>query len=352
MEIDQERFWDLATKQLTNEASADEQAELRQYLEQPKYQQLFDWMSDQWKSYHADLVIPYDAEAELEQLHRRIKASQAGEILQPKAITIQKSRVTQIGFRAAAVILLLISIGAVMWWANRSTNATSSELAITEINPITFQVGKGQAPREFVLPDSSVVWLNAGSLLEVAHGFEDSVRKVMLQGEAFFEVKHDDLHPFVVSTGLVETKVLGTSFNVSAYQNETYTITVASGSVEVRNQQDKKIVLAPNEQVCIIDQLANWQRLEVDATKYTSWRADILWFDNSPLENVIPKLERRWGYEFDFRDDVTGTCILGGKMQIGEISRFLYSLDMIYSIDYEYDTEKKVVYLKGGECSR
>lgn len=93
------------------------------------------------------------------------------------------------------------------------------------------------------LSDGTKVWLNSETELKYPVRFTGNTREVSVKGEAYFEVKRDTLHPFIVHTPYSDTKVLGTSFNVSAYKDETTTtITLVSGKVEVYNQHEKCIL--------------------------------------------------------------------------------------------------------------
>jgi len=348
METEQERFWDLVTRRLTKEANLQERAELDTFLEEEKYQQMFTWMEQQWKMYPQELIGPYDTEAELRHLYQRIQQESNIIPLYSNEKPVRSSNPNR-WLQIAAMILVFISIGAALWWSSMPEKQFEGDVATTK--SLTYKVGHGQKARQFILPDSSVVWLNAESRLEIVEGYMDFHRKVLLEGEAFFQVTHNSGKPFIVSTGEIETRVLGTQFNISAYQDESLVVTVESGKVQVSNQGKEKVELNPNDQVQISKSSKDWTRVKVDAAKYMSWREDLLWFDNDSLKNITPRLERRFGYRFQFDDSQTGDCILGGKIQVVEISKLLFSLKMIYKIDYEYDTSKKVVYLKGGKCN-
>lgn len=106
--------------------------------------------------------------------------------------------------------------------------------------------------REVILPDGSLVVLNSGSIVRYPSRFTDS-RTVTLEGEAFFQVVKDSSKPFVVVTKLMHTKVLGTSFNVSAYKDRDSRVNVMSGKVAVQaeNSPNEQVILKANEQVLV-----------------------------------------------------------------------------------------------------
>ena len=114
---------------------------------------------------------------------------------------------------------------------------------------IEISVAYGEQKR-LILPDSSEVWLNAGSSILYPETFAKDKRLVMLDGEAYFSVKKDTVSPFIVETSQLSVKVLGTRFNVKAYPNdEKITTTLTSGKVEVSVRSQPPHILKPDEQL-------------------------------------------------------------------------------------------------------
>lgn len=110
---------------------------------------------------------------------------------------------------------------------------------------LVYQTPKGQT-QKIMLKDSTYVWLNANSRLEVLPGFTRDTRKIKLTGEAYFEVKHDQAHPFIIVSQAIHTQVLGTSFNISAYPNlNQIRVTVRTGKVSVSNEKNLLSTLIP-----------------------------------------------------------------------------------------------------------
>lgn len=153
------------------------------------------------------------------------------------------------------------------------------------------------------LPDSTLVTLNAGSTLSYPEAFSDTLREVTLTGEAFFDVKRNPDAPFVIHTGDVITKVLGTRFNVRAYpENEDVQVAVVEGKVKVKavtgTESDKN-------SVCITkSEMATFQKIEkalkvssYDEKEQIGWKEGILYFEKSDFKATICKLERWYGVE-------------------------------------------------------
>ena len=119
----------------------------------------------------------------------------------------------------------------------------------SENEQIEISTAYGEQKR-LVLPDSSEVWLNAGSTITYPKTFTKENRVVTLDGEAYFSVRKDDAKPFIVETSQLSVKVLGTKFNVKAYANDAnITTTLTSGKVEVSTQSRPPQTLKPNEQL-------------------------------------------------------------------------------------------------------
>lgn len=138
------------------------------------------------------------------------------------------------------------------------------------------------------LADGTRVWLNAGTSLRYPVAFSGQERRVELRGEGYFEVAKDSASPFVVSVSGVDVRVLGTSFNVSAYSDEVVT-TLVEGKVLMRSQADS-VVLVPDRQGVWDGKRITVER--VDARNYALWREGVFFFEDMPLEDILDALAR------------------------------------------------------------
>lgn len=153
---------------------------------------------------------------------------------------------------------------------------------------------------EMTLTDGTKVWLNSASKLRFPTRFAGGKREVSLEGEAYFEVARNERMPFIVNTGQSKIRVLGTAFNVSAYNNENVVTTLAKGSVEV-NCNDVTANLVPGKQA-VVDRLGRINTKNVDVALYTSWLKGVFEFENMSLYEIASKLSRWYGVDFDFVD--------------------------------------------------
>ena len=185
--------------------------------------------------------------------------------------------------------------------------------------------GKG-IRKNITLPDGTNVWLNSESKLSYNKAMVNTdERLVTLSGEAFFDVKHDKEHPFIIKTEKISIKVLGTSFNVRAYENDERTeTTLIKGSVElsVNSRPNEKIILKPSEKFILNEQkspdkedpssikgakmIIEYVAPVIVANKEylteTSWKENYLVFQNESMEELAPKLERWYNVKVSIKD--------------------------------------------------
>lgn len=148
------------------------------------------------------------------------------------------------------------------------------------------------------LPDSSKVWLNAGSSLRYPSRFAEKERNVQLSGEGYFEVQSDLEHPFYVSLDNgIKVKAHGTKFNISAYQEDrVLETTLETGRVDIISASHT-VLLKPNEQVCYDKDDGQFTTRVVNIEEKTAWKDGRLVFRNATLEEVMKKLSRRYNMD-------------------------------------------------------
>lgn len=155
------------------------------------------------------------------------------------------------------------------------------------------------------LSDSTIIHLNSESVLRYPVKFKNKERRVYLTGEAYFEVRKNTEHPFVVTAGNVEVLVTGTSFGVRAYQDENdIQTTLASGKVTVL-AGGKSVKLVPDRQAVFNKTTSGLQVRQVDVDLYLGWADGRLVYDNCPLEKILADLSRWYNLEVLYcRDEV------------------------------------------------
>jgi len=158
---------------------------------------------------------------------------------------------------------------------------------------------------QLVLPDGSKVWLNAASSIRYPIVFNRAERRVEITGEAYFEVAHHASKPFRVQVNNeTEIEVLGTHFNINAYDNEeSINTTLLEGAVRIKNNK-QRIVLTPGQQAQVSGRQAIKVVDDVDVDKVMAWKNGVFNFNDASLQEVMRQLERWYDIEVVYEKDV------------------------------------------------
>lgn len=190
---------------------------------------------------------------------------------------------------------------------SRAFNSSNSHLSIpreaymlkqADAKPRLLSVPYG-CSADITLPDGSIAYVHAGSELSFSPQYINGKRVVIIDGEAYFKVKHDAGHPFVVQAGDVSTTVYGTEFNVDTHGGHGVTVTLISGCVGVESPGHSKR-MAPGDQVaCGNNGMTSRQ---VDLLPYTNWRDGYLYYDRVPLSEVVADIARNYNLDVRIED--------------------------------------------------
>ena len=174
------------------------------------------------------------------------------------------------------------------------------------------------------LEDGTIVQLNAGSRLVYPSVFRDKRREVYLEGEAFFEVAPDAASPFFVYASGIETEVLGTSFNISAYPDDKQqSLVLASGSVRTQLSSHRLFgkhsrQLNPGEMATVNMENENLQVSTVNIATYTAWKDGRLLFYSVPLKDILKKLTRYYNIQLELTSTQPGLETCSGDLDLEE----------------------------------
>lgn len=230
----------------------------------------------------------------------------------------------------AAAILLLAGIGGFIYKKGLSRLGIMNEQKDLYVH---VSVAPGET-RKMLLPDSTVVWLNAGSTFEYPASFTGNTREVFLNGEGYFEVRKDANHPFIVATSKGNIVVTGTTFNVSAYAGKPRFVTaLLEGRVRVNARGGKGHDLVPMQKAELIE-----GALVVSAVTDTDiykWKDGLIYFDNEPITEVLAHLEISFGQKITIRQLNDPGLLLTGKFRISDgLAYALKVLGQSYGIQY------------------
>lgn len=194
-----------------------------------------------------------------------------------------------------------------------------------------------------VLDDGTQVWVNAASRLKYPVQFMGKERKVFLEGEAYFVVAKDSV-PFVVSTSRGDIRVLGTTFNVKAYEEEVaMQTTLVEGKVLVA-QGEKEIELAPGEQGTVTVN-GEMEKRKVDVEEFVGWRTGVYVFRKQALGDIMRDLSRWYGVSVFFQnEDLKQVCFTGNLKRYDTINEFLNVLQRTGDIRYRTNNNTVIIY--------
>ncbi|WP_065218356.1 MULTISPECIES: FecR domain-containing protein [Butyricimonas] len=208
----------------------------------------------------------------------------------------------------------------------------------------TVEVPRG-GEYHLTLSDGSRVWLNAESRLTYPIAFGMSERRVRLEGEAYFEVESGKGR-FVVETGDMNVRVLGTAFNVNAYGDEAVTrATLVHGKVEVLTAKDDlRQVLAPGEQA-VLDRVSGLLDVkQVNTDLYTRWIKGQFVFRDTPLRDIMRTLARWYEIEYEFTDpELEALCFYGVISRFERVENLLEQFEKTGKVHFEYQGNKIIV---------
>ncbi|MGO3708041.1 MAG: FecR family protein [Mesonia hippocampi] len=233
-------------------------------------------------------------------------------------------------FSAAASVVVLLGL------------ILGYQFLFTNPEPITETAGI--TPKQIILPDGSEVWLNRNTTLSYTLPFKNN-RTIQLEGEAFFDVYRDTLHPFQVQTEKLQIQVLGTSFNVNTYKNVQPSVNVSSGKVEVTRLADmQKVVLVKNEQVKL--QSRNFKPIQITANEADAWRENTIILDNTSLAETSAILENWFSVKINIPDTMVQNMTVTGKYKDAKLTEVLQSIAFLKKLKIDTLTQKRFIIRK------
>lgn len=243
-------------------------------------------------------------------------------------------------WRVAASVAILTGIGFFMLHQHPTPK---------NIQYITKTTGKGQKAT-LKLSDGSVVRLNAESSVSYPEVFSESRREISLQGEAFFEVMKDKNRPFIVSSYDIQTTVLGTSFDLNAYDSADISVALVAGKVKVEDSHQNTVYLTPGK-MAQYDHLT--ERFNIDAFDYkkmTAWKDGIIYLSEASYTQVFGQLAQWYGVEFQFENSCAEDWAYSGEFK--DMSLELILNTIAYSKGFDFKIRKDLVTIKFENTNR
>src|SRR5258708_4955428 len=246
---------------------------------------------------------------------------------------------------AVAAVLLAVIAGFYLLYSGKARpSASSSQVYAAHTQNLPYA-------RNIILPDGSTVVLYAGSTLDYPASFPADGREVILKGQAYFDVLHDDKRPFIIHTGKVRTTVLGTAFNISSDSNKV-TVSVTGGKVKVEDGKKVLAVLTPNQQIVYRVPEETAEKLTVNAERLvTDWTKQDMIFDGSSFGDIAELISRRYGVAIRFKNPELAKCLIVASFSGTEtLENVMETLCTIRNASYTRLAEGNEILIDGKGC--
>lgn len=166
------------------------------------------------------------------------------------------------------------------------------------------------------LSDGTRIWLNAATVLKFPAAFEKQHRKVQIKGEAFFEIATIPSQPFIIETDQGAVKVLGTTFNLKAYEKEAMITSLLTGSVQISssNEAQNPVLIKPGQQAKVTS-----NKIDIDKiiSNPAAWKEKIFSFNKTTIEDVLLEISRWYAVNIDYHNGVSSKAVLVGDFDRG-----------------------------------
>lgn len=214
----------------------------------------------------------------------------------------------------------------------KSTQQENTEKKNT-FNQVIIPKGKFSS---LILSDGTKLWLNAASRVVYPPVFDQEKREIYIEGEAYIDVVPNKNQPFIVKTKQMEVNVLGTSFNISAYEDEkAQSVVLVSGAVTIKTENDQQVTetqLSPNQLFTLTENETKVQT--VNTKNYISWKEGYYIYKSEKLSHILNRLSNYYGIDIEYDDRIAGMRY-SGKMDLKEdIERVLRGLSHTAPISY------------------
>ncbi len=297
--------------------------------------ELFQWVrkSEKNEKYFSDMKFLWDLSADVKGVSKT--ENRTGNIL----------RICYFSSAAAIIILLICNI-----FLHGEVAEKADDRNVLSAENVEVFTHKGVVSK-VLLPDSTVVWMNAGTKLQYPSKFSDRLREVHISGEAFFEVKRDEDRPMIITTNRnAGISVLGTSFLVKSYEDEDISkVTLFNGSVRYSepDREDLNIILKSGESIICSKADSSFKVVEIeDLSREIAWRDGNLIFNKTPMRDVIRTLERWYGTEFKILNENIYNYTLTATFYSESVTQVMELIKYCIPVKYAKENNVVTIYLK------
>jgi transmembrane sensor len=324
--------YNLLGRYISGEASPAEAIELEEWLSaSPENKQLFEKISQLAGNLSSEetCIVP-DRSAFFQQIK-----DQFPQLHQPKVSALKK---VPVWIKIAASILI-VATAAILFIVRLKKDQPDNTMAVTRQTQ--------QAILHDTLSDGSTVTLNSYSQLQYPDQFIDHTRELQLNGEAWFEVTPNPLKPFVINTGPLRIKVIGTSFNVRNGK-ENIEVSVKTGVVRMYNNLDSITIPGGKKGIYNL-QSHRFTVIESFHSNEVAYATKIFNFENATLKEIAGQLQKAYGITIVINNKNLETCTMSSSFENKPIEYIFDVLAMTLNIQYRI--EHKTVYISGNSCT-
>ena len=201
--------------------------------------------------------------------------------------------------------------------------------------------------KQINLPDSSTVWLNAASIIQVPVEFKGHLREIKLvEGEAFFDVKRDPQHPFVVHTGKLNVQVWGTSFNIRSYQKlNNIQVSVATGKVGIVKNGKQLAMLLPGQQLSYTTITGQYQQQNVNADVAQSWKMGYTTLSQVSFQELAVVINNIFGLSLKAGNEHVNSYLFSMRIQHNlPVDQILKVISQIHNTHFRKEGKDVILY--------
>ena len=323
---------------LQGNATANEIETLRNWIKGDKANEVaFETMSTYW--HKSTLKVQYH---DLDAAYAKLKSLSFDDSKAEMKHIPQGNHASNFGWlRYAAVLLLFSSIAGLIYFL---ISPTENPVKIEVVKSIVKENPRGQKLTTF-LPDGSKVILNSESRVEYQPGFDGAERLIMLDGEAFFEVKKDETKPFRVLSNGVSVVALGTSFNVNSKYSNLTEVSLVSGTVQVSGENNHSVVLTPGKSA-VVKEVGDIIVNNFDIDEKVGWKDGFLVFKENSLVEIFQKLTDWYGVEIILEVPMGQSQHFSGKYRNTPLDEVLEGIAFVHHFDFEITGDTVKIFKK------
>ncbi|MES2276558.1 MAG: FecR family protein [Bacteroidota bacterium] len=234
----------------------------------------------------------------------------------------------------AGIAAILLAVFGITLWQRQPNLSTGKETLVSnwliiKNNSATFH--------HAALSDGSTVWLSPHSELQYPEKFTGKYRQVKMNGSAFFQVTKDHVHPFIINSRGVVTRVWGTSFRVNAYNGQPVEVSVMTGkvSVQLSGKQSSEVMLLPGQKVVVPPSVSQiTKEMERSNSEMRIWQNTSMQFKNAPVDSIISAINKRFKVHIHIADQQLGSYLLKADFTEQNLASILEILESSLNVGY------------------